>query len=103
MAVTQAVSAHFRARRNCAKCVIVHTSAVAVDGVEGLAEFVGRGSAAVMRCFIRSTGECRVWRVRGKLDLAVVPGCGPAGSLRAVAGVVEHGNIQHIRRGRYAC
>ena len=56
---------------------LVHTSAVAVDGVEGLAEFAGRGSVAVMRCFIRSTGECCVWRTRGKLDLAVVPGYGP--------------------------
>ncbi len=50
--------------------------------------------------FHRSTGECRIWRARGKLDLAVAPACGPVGSLRAVAGVVEHGNIQHIRRGR---
>jgi ubiquinone/menaquinone biosynthesis C-methylase UbiE len=49
------------------------------------------------------TARCRVRRMRGRLDLAVVPGRGPVGSLRAVAGMVEHGNIQHIRRGGYAC
>lgn len=46
--------------------------------------------------------EFSVWRTREKLDVAVVPGCGAVGWESAVAGMVEDGNIQNVRRGPWA-